>query len=122
METDVRKKKYFSKLVDCYLVKWISIDSWHTKHVRDMERFYKFICALKQYSRSQNSAKEIENKIKEAVIDRHNNFNKRDLDQIAKDFSIIAMHCLNCLRTWIDPLQDINSYRDKFMKNIKRNE
>jgi len=116
------KNKYFSKLVDCYLVKWISIDTWHTKHAYDMERFYKFIRSLKKFSHKENSAKKIENIIKQAAIDHYHNFDKRELEKIAKEFSVIAMHCLDCLKTWINPIYDFKDCNDKFMKNIKRDE
>ena len=117
----VKRKKYFSKLVDCYLIEWINVGTWYTGHPYDMERFYKFIHALKRFSKKEICAKDVENRIKEAVTNGHGGFNKEELNRIAKEFSIIAIHCLDCLKTWINPPYDFKDCKDKFMKHIKRN-
>ena len=86
--------KYFSAEVDEHFIHWIGIDTWHTMHPCDMERFYRFVHSLR-YSKKDYCDDDIKENIKRAVVDYHNNFDKGHLEDRAREFVSIARHCLD---------------------------
>jgi hypothetical protein len=99
---------YFSEMIDRYFLAWIRIDTWHTAHPSDMERFYKFVKALKRYSRKK-SALNISENIKKAVREHHPNFNEDYLDEMAQDFSSTVFQILDYEKApFPDPLVEMN--------------
>lgn len=100
------QKKYFSKSIDKYFIRWIDIDTWYTMDDFDINRFYRFIHALSRFARRSYSNRDIQNRIEDAVISKNKHFDREFLKDKARELSIIAIHCLGCLKVRINPYYD----------------
>jgi hypothetical protein len=100
---------YFSKTVDRYFLAWIGPDTWDSFHPLDMERFYKFVKAIKRYSRSNYGPKILENIVK-AARNEHPDLNDDYVKEIAQDFSSISHQILDYESTpFPDPLIEMRN-------------
>lgn len=90
----MKANKYFSAEIDEHLIYWISIDTWYSRHLCDMERFYRFVHSLRS-SKKDYSDDDIKENIKRGAKNYHNDFDKERLEGIAKEFVEIARHCLD---------------------------
>jgi hypothetical protein len=103
---------YFSKIIDRYFLSWICPDTWATYHPSDMERFYKFVKAIKRYARSNYGPKIYKNIIK-AARKEHPSFDEGHIMEMAENFSSIVHKILDYESTpFPDPIVEMrNPYK-----------
>lgn len=100
---------YFAKVIDRYFLSWICPDTWDTFHPNDMERFYKFVKAIKRYARSNYGPKIYQNIIK-AVRKEHPNLNEEHIEEMARKFSSIVHKILDYESTpFPDPIVEMRN-------------
>jgi len=87
--------KYFEKDIDKFFIGWIKIDTWYTIHFDDMERFYKFVHSVVQFSKENYTDEDIKENIKRAVKDYHSGFDNDYLNKTIRNFVSIAGHCID---------------------------
>lgn len=92
--------------VEPYFRAWIRVDTWHTKHLSDLERFFKFVWAVHRYCRARKGAKRSKKRlpsdteIREAIIEtRRDTFNAEALEDEAQFFSSLYGHLLDFANT-----------------------
>jgi hypothetical protein len=89
-----------------YFTAWIMVDTWHTGHPDDLQRFYKFVWAVHRYCRPRRDAKKSKKRlpgdgeIRKAIIDaRRDSFNAEALEEYAEQYSSLYMHLLDFANT-----------------------
>jgi hypothetical protein len=92
--------------VEPYFMAWIRVDTWHTKHLSDMVRFYKFVWAVHRFCRARKGAKwskkrlPKDTEIRTSIIEsRRNSFNLEALEEEANFFSSLYSHLLDYANT-----------------------
>jgi hypothetical protein len=100
---------HFSKIIDRYFLSWICPDTWATYHPLDMERFYKFVKAIKRYARSNYGPKIYKNIIK-AARKEHPGLDEGHIREMAEDFSSIVHKILDYeLTPFPDPIVEMRN-------------
>ncbi len=100
---------YFAKIIDIYFLNWIRQDTWDSFHWLDMERFYKFVKAIKKYARSKYGPKIYKNIIK-AAKKEHPNLNEAHVEEKARYFSSIVHQILDYESTsFPDPIVEMRN-------------
>lgn len=104
-----KSKKDPNKLppsVEPYFQAWIRVDTWHTAHLFDLERFYKFVWAVHRYCRprkgSTTSRKRLpsDTAIRLAIYEaRKDTFNNEYLEQLSREYASIYSHLLDSANT-----------------------
>jgi hypothetical protein len=92
--------------VEPYFESWIRVDTWHTQHLSDMIRFYKFTWAVHRYCRARSGAKKSNKRlpkdleIRTAIIEaRRDSFDLEALGEEADFFSSLYNHLLDFANT-----------------------
>ena len=81
--------KTFSPLVQRAFDQWINMDTWHSGHACDDERFYVFVWAVVRRNRNRPDASAIQTQIKAA---KEGKFEPDALDFHAKNFADLYNH------------------------------
>src|SRR5438046_2230767 len=92
--------------VEAYFRAWIGVDTWHTAHLSDLERFYKFVWAVHRYCRprkgSTTSRKRLpsDTAIRLAIFAaRKDTFDNEYLETLANEYASIYTHLLDFANT-----------------------
>lgn len=79
----------FSPLAQCAFDQWINMDTWHTGHACDEERFYVFVWAIVRFSRRRPDETEIQLHIRAAKAGK---FDPEAIAFYAKKFGALYNH------------------------------
>jgi len=86
------------------------VDTWHTGHLSDLRRFYKFVWAVHRYCRPRKGVKKSKKRlpsdgeIRGTIIEaRRDSFNAEALEAEAQHFSSLYNHLLDFANTPNDP-------------------
>ena len=92
--------------VQPYFQYWIRIDTWHTKHMSDLENFYKFVWAVDRYCRPNKGAKKSKRRLpsdweiyNHIIAARRGSFDAKHLKKEAEYFSSLYNHLLHFANT-----------------------
>jgi hypothetical protein len=92
--------------VEPYFRAWIMVDTWHTGHLSDLERFYKFVWSVHRYCRPRKGVRKSKRRlpsdgeIRNAILDaRSDSFNAEALEREAQQFSMLYTHLLDFANT-----------------------
>jgi hypothetical protein len=93
-------------LVERYFLAWIGVDTWYTRHLSDLTRFYKFVWAVHRYCRPRKGVKKSKKRlprdgeIHAAIVDaRRETFNAEALEEEATYYSGLYNHLLDFANT-----------------------
>ncbi len=81
-------RKELSPTVAKYFMKWILTSTWYTEHTCDMDRFYKFVKAVKRWSKKRPSGE----LVRQLIVEHGGPL--EDLEKMADHFKSLYVEIL----------------------------